>query len=398
MRKKTVKKKYSRFSIVMTSLLVCFLVGVTPGISAELAPAERCLDCHDDIWEEGMAQSFIHAPFQEQQCQACHVAAPFKRGKRLDNKQERSEIKWIARNSSPAEVHWFKFSVPEDHGTIFIEADGNLGKSVQDKVQLPSLDGLPRYDNDHQAPKISKVRVLEVERGLFVSATIGWETDEIANSTVNYGINKLNIVSPRESTLVTHHRVTLSGIKSSKTYQFQVVSEDLFGNKSTSEVFSLSTAKTFSSADEQSLAPIQDVIKIGMDTELFQSDGEYLAKITANQSVKLGLGSIPNTFRNPTYVEDVNTSEDIKHVLIYNELNLNILICYSCHRKYQESMSHPVDVYPKRGMVIPPEYTTLADGRITCMSCHQRHASNLDNRLIKASNRELCRGCHKDMA
>ena len=396
MCQKTFNKKYFRF--LMISLLFWVLAGITQGVSA--GPEERCLDCHEDTWEEGRAKMYVHQPFQEQQCQTCHVDSPSEIEKQQRNQQssqERSQVKWISRNFTPVQTHWFKFSAPKDHGALFIEAGADRGKMLQHKSPLPALGDLPRYDNDYTAPMIYNVKVLEVKKGLFLSAVISWETDEIANSVVNYGIKKLNISSPLENSFTSRHQVTLAGIKSKKTYQVKGVSEDLFGNRATSDLFTLSTDKAFSLLEEQPLTAISDFKEIEINTEFFQSDDLYLAKITANQPVKLALGSLPTTFKKASYVKDANSPQDIKHVLTKDEFHLNISICYGCHRQYQEGMSHPVNVYPKRGIIIPPEYPTLPDGRMTCMSCHAKHASNLKNRVIKSSKKELCVGCHKDM-
>jgi predicted CXXCH cytochrome family protein len=60
------------------------------------------------------------------------------------------------------------------------------------------------------------------------------------------------------------------------------------------------------------------------------------------------------------------------------------------------SSSHPVNILPKPGMVIPPEYPLLADGRISCMSCHVYHGGNFEHRLVKPDKQSLCKGCHSD--
>ncbi|MBW2186551.1 MAG: cytochrome c3 family protein, partial [Deltaproteobacteria bacterium] len=46
------------------------------------------------------------------------------------------------------------------------------------------------------------------------------------------------------------------------------------------------------------------------------------------------------------------------------------------------------------GMIIPPEYPLLENGRMTCMTCHQPHSSNNEARLLKEGKKELCTGCH----
>jgi predicted CXXCH cytochrome family protein len=203
--------------------------------------------------------------------------------------------------------------------------------------------------------------------------------------------------SPLENSFGTQHQVTLAGIKAKQIYQFQVFSEDLFGNRATSEIFTLATDKLFSLPDELSPVGPADFNKIEVTPEIFQSDGQYLVRISASQPVKMALGTLPPAFKKTAYRNDDDSPAEIRHVLTNDEFRTSISICYGCHRQYQEGMSHPVNVYPKRGIVIPPEYPTLPDGRMTCMSCHVRHASNLKNRLIKASNKELCVGCHRDM-
>jgi predicted CXXCH cytochrome family protein len=72
------------------------------------------------------------------------------------------------------------------------------------------------------------------------------------------------------------------------------------------------------------------------------------------------------------------------------------MVCRNCHQS-QSGTTHPVNVLPPPGMIIPPEYPTLADGRITCASCHSTHSSDYEYLAIRAGKRELCVGCHKDM-
>lgn len=393
MRHKKLTQNYSLWFFV--SLLFWGLATIAHQ-EVYAGPEEQCLDCHDGIWQEGLAQGVIHQPFLDKQCQACHVNSPANKNSKQDN-PERKHVKWIGRHFTPDKTHWFKFATPGNHGTLFIEAGADRGKTLQQQLPLPPLGNLPRYDNDHTPPIIHNVQVVEVSKGLFLSATISWQTDEIASSVVNYGITKLNMSSPLKNSYTTSHQVTLTGLKSKTTYQFKVVSEDLFGNQAISDLSTLATDKTFPQSTEEPLPPAASLGTIDIDTTIFQSNNQYLVKITTNQPVKMALGSMPTTTKQALYVKDSDSTQEVKHVLTTGGSRLNISICYSCHRKYQEGMSHPVNVYPKRGIVIPPEYPTLPDGRMTCMSCHARHASNLSNRLIKSSKRALCVGCHRDM-
>jgi predicted CXXCH cytochrome family protein len=393
------KKFAENRSCWLVTVLLCWLLVGTTQAAAE-GPAEQCLDCHDKIWAEGQGKRFLHQPFLEQQCQVCHVDAPAGRENQQRSQQnsaERSRVQWLGRNFNPGQIHWFKFPAPEDNASLFVEVSAARGKSRHYNVPLPPLEDLPRRDNDHTPPMLNNVRVLAVQKDLSLSAVIAWETDEDANAGVHYGIGKFNMSSPLENSFGTQHQVTLAGIKAKQIYQFQVFSEDLFGNRATSEVFTLATDKLFSLPDELSPVGPADFKKIEVTPEIFQSDGQYLVRISASQPVKMALGTLPPAFKKTAYRNDDDSPAEIRHVLTNDEFRTSISICYGCHRQYQEGMSHPVNVYPKRGIVIPPEYPTLPDGRMTCMSCHVRHASNLKNRLIKASNKELCVGCHRDM-
>jgi predicted CXXCH cytochrome family protein len=84
------------------------------------------------------------------------------------------------------------------------------------------------------------------------------------------------------------------------------------------------------------------------------------------------------------------------HDDLSSKQDITLEVCRSCHQN-QNTATHPVNVYPKPGMIIPPEYPTLPDGRITCMSCHEAHGSDYEFLMIVSGKRELCIGCHRDM-
>lgn len=75
-----------------------------------------------------------------------------------------------------------------------------------------------------------------------------------------------------------------------------------------------------------------------------------------------------------------------------------IELCLGCHADYQGRSSHPVNILPRRPMMIPADYPTSPEGRITCLTCHAAHGSNLNAMLRKSAEGELCLGCHSDKA
>jgi uncharacterized repeat protein (TIGR01451 family) len=66
------------------------------------------------------------------------------------------------------------------------------------------------------------------------TAVITWLTNEPATTQVEYGASSAyGMVSPLDSTLVTSHRVTLTGLTPSTIYHFRVASQDVMGNSAT---------------------------------------------------------------------------------------------------------------------------------------------------------------------
>jgi len=82
--------------------------------------------------------------------------------------------------------------------------------------------------SDSTSPEISNVQIGEITDG---SVTITWETDEDADSLVNYGLQPdLGIVRvpvPDKRS----HSITLDNLESGRTYYFRVISADENGNQ-----------------------------------------------------------------------------------------------------------------------------------------------------------------------
>jgi YVTN family beta-propeller protein len=74
------------------------------------------------------------------------------------------------------------------------------------------------------------------------SATITWTTDQASSSQVNYGLTSgYGSLSPLNSTLVTSHSVTLSGLAPGTTYNYDAASASVYGT-GTSTNYSFTTA------------------------------------------------------------------------------------------------------------------------------------------------------------
>jgi len=80
---------------------------------------------------------------------------------------------------------------------------------------------------DRQPPVISNVRSGGITDRV---AIISWETDEPADSSVEYGIQASYGSEKSDGSFVPLHEVTMSGLEASTTYHFRVRSRDATGN------------------------------------------------------------------------------------------------------------------------------------------------------------------------
>lgn len=102
--------------------------------------------------------------------------------------------------------------------------------------------------NDTTAPTISNVQIAEVNE---TSVTITWETNEEADSLINYGLQpdygiKRIPIPDREE-----HSVTLDNLEPGRIYYFRVVSADENGNQGISADYRVQTSGTPQTGDGQ---------------------------------------------------------------------------------------------------------------------------------------------------
>jgi hypothetical protein len=88
------------------------------------------------------------------------------------------------------------------------------------------------------APTITNIQVTSITPN---SAVIGWTTDLPSTSQVNYGLSSYTSSTSLDSTLVTTHSQTLTGLVPSTTYHFDVVSTSGSNVTSTSSDSSFTT-------------------------------------------------------------------------------------------------------------------------------------------------------------
>ncbi|MBN1996467.1 VCBS repeat-containing protein [candidate division KSB1 bacterium] len=122
----------------------------------------------------------------------------------------------------------------------------------------------PTSENDAQAPQISNVKVINVTA---TTATITWQTDEPADSQIDFGQTKdYGNTTTYDAGMVTGHSQTCTNLLPKTTYHFRVVSKDVSGN------LGLSGDNTFTTLQGESTPLFVDITN-SSNTNGFSPDG-----------------------------------------------------------------------------------------------------------------------------
>lgn len=359
-----------------------------------------CNGCHRGVLEE-MLRPYLHVPFLQQRCGECHIAQdlPAAREKIAPTVPARSKISWLGEGVMADSLHGFVLPGAKVGNTLMVEVREGGGLVSRKMIPAPPLHGLAEVENPSGTPPIiSGLQVLEVKRGVFLSATVGWQTDTLADAQVRYGTGELSQTAKSGNRFGRRHEVVLYDLKPDQTYRFTAVSQDLFGRSRNSEPMSFSTSKPLSvSPPVAALSPLGGE-EAGVVASFSRIGADYLVELTLGKpgSVFVGSREVPPTPAAPAASDAPTGGNDRHHAGLSSKRAVSLDVCGSCHRK-SATATHPVNVLPKPGMVIPPEYPTLPDGRITCRTCHETHSSDHAYLAVKGGRRELCVGCHKDM-
>jgi predicted CXXCH cytochrome family protein len=364
-------------------------------------PGESCVSCHQALVDKGRGQRYVHAPFLENNCTACHIegaAVSSANAEAVDNTDAGSEdnVRWLELPFHRAQEHWIQLDEELSGSTLWVKTKGSGYRPPIEKISLPPLSSLPRLNNDLTPPQLSEIEVADIRKAMTVSVTLSWKTDEFSDSEVHFGREELNS-SKRAPTLTRKHEVTLVGLDPGKTYQYQVVSRDVHGNIARSAILEFDTRRNLiDSGSGNADLPSPPQTEPGWHLYRIGESSSYLLAYTAQQPVTLDIGT---TAPSPSLLAEETASSSGStngHPTLKTSHDTNISICRDCHQEIRENYSHPVNVLPPADMEIPAEYELMPDGRISCMSCHSAHGSAFRYRLVKSGKADLCRGCHRN--
>jgi hypothetical protein len=135
---------------------------------------------------------------------------------------------------------------------------------------------------DQEAPQIKNVQVGNVTE---TAVTITWETDEEADSLVNYGLQPDYGIKRLPIAERTTHSMTLDDLEPGRIYYFRVVSADADGNQGISADYRVQTSGTPSEGSSQSQSQSETTQQTQNQTTT-QEIVEQINQITNPQQLK----------------------------------------------------------------------------------------------------------------
>ncbi len=362
--------------------------------------SEKCIKCHTKTRNRALQKAYIHRPFLNSKCLVCHLkdenTALMQGGTqpKRNNHKAVNQINWLQKHYVPSKTHFFLIPASKINGPLFVKFKDSKGQKLLRSFRLPPLTQLPPRPGSTTKPAILGYFFHGVKRGILNSATISWDTDKPTTGQILYGLKGITKKSAEDHQYRKHHSISLSPILLGNTYQYSLLSKDVYGNMILSPPNTFSTVKTGVFPEPQRS---QDGKQLPLTNEfsrdLWSIDKQYFIRITTKEETMLAVG-YDKTLPPPRSRSKKNQPPE-DHVALKRDIDLNITVCLNCHTEYQTEYSHPINVGPKRGMIFPKEYPLLANGKMHCMTCHDSHASKNPARIRKRTKQELCVGCHK---
>lgn len=141
--------------------------------------------------------------------------------------------------------------------------------------------------NDTRAPAIDNVLIEEVSE---TSVTVTWETDENADSLINYGLQPDYGIVRQPVPDRTSHSITLDNLEAGRVYYFRVVSADANGNQGISADYKVQTSGTpqIGEADGQGQSQSESTSEstVTVDSQTTQEIVEQINQITNPQQLQ----------------------------------------------------------------------------------------------------------------
>lgn len=381
----------------------------------------RCVQCHQEVYDEISRYPFPHSGFVQNNCEGCHI-----KGKVVTSTSRnkgfwggriwgRKLIKTVSKdNFSKKPIEKFQGKVVKSPGfslenivvlnnlvgdsayKIRISLTDRFGMKSQSDILSFVPNTITEFLVDDLTPSV--IRGLEtsrIESSVFSTAEIVWSTEKLTDSMIEYGLTKDYEASSHSGLYSRKHKIVLNGLNNNAIYYYRVISTDFFGNKSISADYSFDTSKSLNQPLKTSIKnigikPIFKMIKI-LRLKTAKND---------KKGIRVGvLYSSSNEVKSSVeYMKE--KSADLSDIEVINHgkwglkgwRETSLASCKNCH--IQGPASHPVGVSSSASVRINENLPTGEGGVITCVTCHTPHGGKLKFLARVDFKRDMCIMCH----
>lgn len=383
-----------RVTFIAAFFLAC---GISQHAQAQKSP---CLSCHQEVEELAADHLYVHRPVREQQCHACHDNNSTK----LVLAQQLENTTQVIVDSQPKKIEWLAESFVENKHQVALLPTECAGKKLTLKlwyenrqkktteIQCPDMELLQKKQ-PQPPPTIKQLHLHDHNELLLSRATLSWTTATPCQCRLIYRYTGHEYSEAEDDFYALDHTLEIRNFNPNAT-SVMVSCIDTSQQQANTKYTPLNSIPFDDHADELSVTSSSTEL-----TTQFRLTGNLIEfSITTAQPAMLAIGRVEGNKKSNRLAQpsprQVASIDGEDHITLTNKEQLNTKICFKCHGSTVERTSHPINVLPPPGMIIPPEYPLLDNGRLTCMTCHQHHSSNNEARLLKKSKKELCTGCH----
>jgi len=383
-----------------TGTLAIFFFSCLFMASPVMADSTRCLKCHQDMIDAATVKLVVHNPFFQHKCSLCHgvtadqVISETTEQEDLDN--ERGKIEWLAESFGKSTLQVALLPADTCNSELTMKLWYQNREKQQSQIHCPDLDTIPTKLGTAQRPTVSLLQLRNYNAQLFTRTTLHWTTNVPCRCQLTYRSDEHEYTEHEDDFYTVVHHQEIRNFNPANT-QISIECDDTF-EQHTQAPFIPLTQLPHRKTKTDDLAT-QELAGFSVDFKRINDQVEI--SVATNQPAAVALGRVEQQQTTTQTVipqipgiQDPDTGATANHPPLSDKEQVNTTICFQCHKETVEVASHPINVTAPPGMIIPPEYPLLADGRITCMTCHSRHSSDNEARLIKEGKKELCTGCH----
>lgn len=374
------------------------LAALIPLAAATSKPPENCIPCHAEnaLKKNGFSYT-VHKPFRENKCTPCHWRSPVDKSSEAKSDTSgmiaSSQVNWLHEIFTPAEKLLVPIPQQYQRHHLVIHAWDQCRDKHQKQIAIPPWGNTPPQPPQHRQLAFNNVRITAAP-GRQDSVLVSWHSPVPVKAWLTYRHPQYNHTheARTEAGYRYHSRVQLTNLNPQSRYQLTITAEDIYGQQQNQQ-HSFVPAR-LPQAPKPEPSPPQNC-RLRLETRIQQGrgqlQGQYLLQITCAPAAALSVGV---TSEAPA-AEGQGQSAAGMHNWLAEPYYTNYQACRSCHADQFGPWTHPTDIPIPKDMRLQPELPLLPNGRISCITCHERHTGDDSYRLRASSKKELCRSCHQ---